>query len=432
MKNQSSRPLPRHHHLLALLALLPFMLPAGAAATTDDIQARFDSALQAIDNDHLLTARQTLQDLLADNPSLNRARLELARVHYLTEDFPRARAEAQRVLDDPTTPPQVRATVLAFLAQIDADEKRATQRHQWRPSIYAGLMYDSNVNIGPSRDIIDIGGTRYTVLPGSQETDDFAWVVNPALSHIYNPNRHFQSGEHTGSFIWQTDASAYYRGYFDEHDFNLGVLTLRTGPAWIVPRHWRATVGLQADQIWLGDDSLALFTSLYPGIVWQLGEDWEIGLDAGLTHRNYDDHADSGRDGWDKKANVSATRYFDGRRWALQGGVGYHDFDADEDRFGYQGPEVYLGAIAQAWDGGMVYGRIGYTLYDFDGTEPLFNTGRDDDEWRYTLGFQHDFREGLLGGWALQGSWIYTDNRSDVDIYQYDRNVVSLGLARSF
>lgn len=80
----------------------------------------------------------------------------------------------------------------------------------------------------------------------------------------------------------------------------------------------------------------------------------------------------------------------------------------------------------------MVYGRIGYTLYDFDGTEPLFNTGRDDDEWRYTLGFQHDFREGLLGGWALQGSWIYTDNRSDVDIYQYDRNVVSLGLARSF
>ncbi|MFO1354678.1 MAG: surface lipoprotein assembly modifier [Gammaproteobacteria bacterium] len=414
--------------LLVPLALLI----AGAASATDGIQERFDAALRAIDSDHLLTARQTLQDLLADNPSLNRARLELARVHYLSEDFPKARAEAQRVLDDPTTPPAVRATVLAFLAQIDADEKRASQRHQWRPSIYAGLMYDSNVNIGPNRDVIDIGGTLFTVSPGSRETDDFAWVVNPAISHIYNPGTHFQAGEHTGTFIWQTDASAYYRGYFDEDDFNLGVLTLRTGPAWIVPRHWRASIGLQADQIWLGSGRLALFTALNPGAVWQVGTDWELGLDATIGYRDYHRSADSGRDGWDRKVNASAARYFNNRRWALLGGIGYHDFDADEDRFGYRGPELYVGAIAQAWENGMVYARAGYMRFDFDGREPLFNKGRDDDEWRYTVGFQHDFRNGLLAGWALQGSWVYTDNQSGVDIYEYDRHVVNLGLARSF
>ena len=48
--------------LLVPLALLI----AGAASATDGIQERFDAALRAIDSDHLLTARQTLQDLLAD------------------------------------------------------------------------------------------------------------------------------------------------------------------------------------------------------------------------------------------------------------------------------------------------------------------------------------------------------------------------------
>ncbi len=404
---------------------------AGALAATD-IQSRFEEAVQAIEQDRLGTARKTLQDLLQGNPSLHRARLELARAYYLSENYAQARLEAQRVLDDPDTPPAVRTTVLAFLAQIDADEKRYAQRHHWTPSIYAGLMYDSNVNIGPTRDVIDIGGLPYGVLPDSQEQSDGAWVVNPAISHIYNPGSQFQSGEHTGSFIWQTDASAYYRGYFDETDFNFGVLTLRTGPAWIVPRYWRAWIGLQADQIWLDDDSLALFSSINPGFTWEINRDTEITLEGAVTDRHYWESADNGREGWEQMGRLTGTRYFNDRKLALQGGVGYTNFDADDDRFAYHGPEIFAGVIAGAWTNGTIFARIGYRKFDFDGTEPLFNVARDDDETRYTAGFQHDFRSGALSGWALQGNWIYTDNRSNVAIYEYDRHVVNLGLARSF
>lgn len=428
MNSQSITPKRLFVSILAPLMLLF----AGATWATDNLQQQFDAALEAIENDHLLTARQTLQDLLADNPSLNRARLELARVHYLSGDYDEAEAEARRVLEDPTTPPQVRTTVLAFLAQIDADQRQQQRRHQWRPSIYAGLMYDSNVNIGPNRDVIDIGGTLYRLSPDSRETSDLAWVVNPAISHIYNPNKRFQWGEHSGNFYWQSDASAYYRGYFDESDLHLGVLTLRTGPAWVVPRRWRAGIGLQADQIWLGNNNLALITSVNPSIVWQLGDDWEVGLDGLIGYRNYNHSADSGRDGWDKRLNLSAARYFNNRRWALLGGVGYHDFDADESRFSYHGPGIYAGVITQAWQNGMVYARAGYSRFSFDGREPLFDRRRKDDEWRYTVGFQHDIQEGMLAGWALQGSWVYTDNKSNVAIYDYDRHAVNLGLARSF
>jgi hypothetical protein len=411
---------------------LVLCLTMDAAGAAEDLQAEFDKAMRAIEAGELRTARQTLQDLLAENPSLHRARLELARVYYMSQDYEQARREAQRVLDDPNTPASVRTTVLAFLAQIDADEKRFAARHQWTPSIYGGLMYDSNVNIGPSRDIIDIGGLPFIVTPASQETSDAAWVINPAISHVFQPGRRFEWGEHTGSFIWQTDASAYYRGYFDETDFNLGILALRTGPAWIVPREWRAWIGLQGDQIWLGGESLALFTTLNPGVTWEVGEVTEITLEGALTDRHYWEDSESGRDGLVKQGRLSITRYFNERKFALQGGVGYSDFDADTDRFGYTAPEIYVGIITEAWTNGIVYARAGYTNYDFDGTEPIFGISRDDDEARYTVGFEHDIRSGFLDGWALQGSWVYTDNRSNIPIYEYDRHVVNLGLARSF
>jgi len=413
--------------LVAVLVL--GAVPAGA----DEIQDQFDAALRAIEADRLRTARNTLQELLAGNPSLHRARLELARVYYLTAEYAEARREAEVVLADPNTPPGVRTTVLAFLAQIAEDEKRFDDRHQWTPSFYGGLMYDSNVNIGPRRDIIDLGPLGFgEITPDSRPQEDFAWVLNPAISHVYNPGRRFEAGEHTGNFIWQTDASAYYRGYFDEHDYNLGVLTLRTGPAWVVPRHWRAWVGLQADQVWFGDESLALFTGINPGVTWEIGDNLELTVEGGLTDRHYWEDEDEGRDGVEAEANVALTRYFNKRRVAVQVGAGYADFDADEDRFGSGAPEVYAGVIVEAWQDGLAYGRAGYTNYDFEGIEPVFGVGRDDDEWRYAVGFEHRFTRGLLDRWALQGSWVYTDNGSNIDLYEYDRHVVNLGLARSF
>jgi hypothetical protein len=420
--------------LAVVIGLVSSISTGVAQESPDEIQGRFDEALRAIGADRLRTARETLEALLAGNPSLHRARLELARVYYLQQDYASARREAQRVLDDPETPASVRTTLLAFLAQIDADEKRQAVRHQWAPSVYGGLMYDSNVNIGPSKDVIDIGPLAGAVVsPESRPQEDLAWVINPAISHVYNPGVRIESGEHTGSFLWQTDLGAYYRGYLDETDFNLGVLTLRTGPAWVVPRRWRAWVALQGDQVWFGGDSLALFSALNPGITWAVGANTEITVQGAVSNRHYWESAEDGRDGWETEGAIALTRYFNRRSVALQAGVGYSDFDADEDRFGYGAPEAHIGVIAEAWPGGIVYGRVGYTNYDFDSTEPLFpGISRDDDEWRYAAGFEHRFTAGLLEDWALQGSWIYNDNESNVPIFEYDRHVVNLGLARSF
>lgn len=424
----------KHIRLFAVILMIAATTTGSlaSAATTpadDSTQARFDDALAAIEANRLRTARESLRSLLAENPSLLRARLELAKVYYQTADFAAAREEAERVLADPELPPSVRVTVLAFLAQINADEQRVWTKHQWSPSVYAGLMYDTNVNFGPSRDIVEIGGLPVLLTP---ETDDFAAVLAAGVTHTYNPGRRFEWGEHTGAFFWQSQANGYYRAYFDEDDFNFGVLTLRTGPVWVVPRQWRASIGLQGDQIWLGGDSLALYTTLNPTITWMLSDATELTLDGVVTQRHYWDSDEDARDGWYKGLSLIVDHNIRGTRFTVQGGVGYVWFDADDDRFSYEGPDVFGGIAYGAWTNGMIYARVGYRRYDFEGPEPLFGIARDEDEIRTTLGFQHDFVRGTLEGWSLQGNWIYTNNDSNVAIYDYDRNQFNLGLARSF
>jgi len=413
-------------------AWLACLVAMSTAVARDNTQQQFDQAIQAINENRLRSARHTLEDLLAEHPNLQRVRLELARVRYLSYDYDAAEQLARQVLDDPNTPPSVQTTVLAFLAQIREDKKRMTRRHSLTPSIYAGMLYDTNVNFGPSRDIIDIGGIPFTILPESQETDDWAFVINPGVAHTYNPGKTFHAGENSGFFVWQSQANAYYRGYFTEDDFDFGVLTLRTGPAWIVPGHWRAGIGLQGDQIWLGNDSLAWFSSLNPNVTWELTEDTDLTLDTFFTQRHYWRDRDNGREGWYEWGTVSVDHFMNGDKVTLNGAVGFANFDADDDRFAYQGPEVSAGVGVNAWQNGSVYVRIRYKKFDFDGMEPGFGRARNDDEFRTILGLQHDFRSGPMRDWSIVGNWTYTDNQSNIPIFDYDRHELNLGLSRNF
>lgn len=413
---------------ILLAAALAGPLPAAADEATDP-QQRFAEALQAIEADRLRAARALLRGLLDDYPSLLRARLELARVHYLSADYEEARREAEQVLADPELPPQVQVTVLAFLAQIEADRQRRRQPGQWGGSLYAGLMYDTNVNFGPSRDIIDIGGVGFRP---DRRAEDLALVISPTLSHIHDPQRRFAAGEYTGAFSWQSQAGAYYRAYADLDEFNLGVLTLRTGPVWNVPRRWQAAVALQGDQVWLGDRRLAWFTTLNPSLNWTVDPRTGISLDAMLTRRHYQESDDRGRRGWYQAVTLAADRSVGDGRLALQAGLGYAWFNASERRFAYRSPELFAGAAYRAWGDGTVYARAGWRGYDFRGEEPLFLRSRDEDEIRLVLGFEHRWSAGPLQGWALQGSWLWTDNASNVALYDYRRSQLSLGLARQF
>src|SRR5690606_13202711 len=134
------------------------------------------------------------------------------------------------------------------------------------------------------------------------------------------------------------------------------------------------------------------------------------------------DSDDRGRRGWYQAVTLAADRSLGEGRVALQAGLGYAWFSASDRRFGYRSPEVFSGAAFRAWNNGSVYARAGWRGYDFRGEEPLFLRRRDEDEIRLVLGFEHRWAGGPLQGWALQGSWLWTSNDSNVALYDYRRS----------
>jgi len=115
----------------------------------------------------------------------------------------------------------------------------------------------------------------------------------------------------------------------------------------------------------------------------------------------------------------------------MQTGVAYTDLDSNDDRFSYDGPEVFVGAAYEAWERGSVYGRIGFRRFNFGAPEPFFSDPRDDDEWRLIAGFRHELAS-ALPEWVVHGEWIWTDNSSNNALFDFDRHQLSLGLQKSF
>ncbi|MCP4000738.1 MAG: DUF560 domain-containing protein [Gammaproteobacteria bacterium] len=403
-------------------------------ASADEIQNRFDAAMAALEADQIYTARRLLRELLTDYPTLYRARLELARADYLARDLDAAETEVLRVLEDPELPPSVQTTLLAFLAQIRDVQQTFEQKHRWSADFYGGGMYDSNVNYGVERDIVDLGGQDFVVLPGSQPIDAWASVLDGGVLYTYAPGIQFQAGEQTGFFLWQTQGNAYNRSYIDESDYNLAVATLRTGPAWVVPESWSATIGLQGDQIWYGGSKLAFFTTVNPTVSWNLSEATVMSAGLAYTKRHYNKDVDGGRDGEMYRGNLDISRVFMEQDIGVQAGVAYTDFQADNDILAYKGPDIYAGITYKAWQQGTIFTSVGYRKFKYQEALLLVPDlpKRDDDEYRLSAGFEHKLVDGVFSGWVVRGEWIYTDNRSNLNLYDFDRDQISLGLQRSF
>jgi len=404
--------------------------PLLAETTDQELEALFAEGMQALKDDRLKTAVEAFNSILSTAPTLHRAQLELAVAYYRSLRYAEARRLAQQVLDDPATPPQVRVSILAFLAQVDKEEKSFTKAHEFTPSLSVGFMNDSNVTVGPSSDLLDINGNLFTLTAGQKQHDN-AVVMSTGLVHLYRPGLTFSSGEQTGSVEWLSQLSLYHREYSELNAYNQTIVSASTGPAWVVLRHWRAALNLRLDKIWLGGSQLGLFSSLNPTVTYQF-HNGELSFTGAVTDRAYDAAVNQPREGVYKTIGTAIGVYFRQRKVATQVGLNLFDFNAKTDRFSNQGWEVYTGAIFQAWPQGSLFARAALKSIDYDGLEPLFNVKRSESEGSLRVGFNHQFVSGYLDKWAINGNYAITNNDSNVSLYDYQRRQLTLSLSKSF
>lgn len=404
-------------------------LSTAVAQETVDTDKLFKEGIFLREQGQVFSAIEALETVLSNNPSLNRARLELAVAYYRALNLEQATQQSQKVLDDPKTPENVRLAVLTFLAQIKRDQAELLAKpHTWEPSVSLGVLYDTNVNVGPSGATLPGG---LVLQPGSTPQHDWATVAQAGVAHTYSSPMVMRIGETAARFIWQTSAGLYHKNYAEKTDFNLTALSLSTGPAWVAPNKWRAKLNLQGDALYLGGNYLGFYSSISPTFTLQL-KNGELTWDALALNKNFDRQADAGRDSNFYSTGLSYGHLFLQGKLAVQ--LGLHAFveDAADSRFSNDGWETFVGANVVAWENGSVFGRYSYKEAKHDGLEPVFNLARDETENRMEVGFSHNFKQSLLKDWRLSGSWQFTDSRSNVSIYTYEREVVGVNLGRSF
>jgi len=422
----------------SILLLLACVLAMPAARAAQDPEEQFRRAMALREQGDLFEAVEVFQSILGTDPSLQRARLELAVTYYRALRFKHAEEEATAVLNDPGTPPNVKLAILAFLGQVSKDVERFDgRRHQWKLSIVPGYIHDDNVNVGPGSDVVRVGDSSLRLVAGSTPRGDSAYTLLVGVDHDFQPGTQLRLGQRQAALHWLTQASAYRKGYFKEYGFDLDVVSLSTGPALTSLGNWRAGLDLRGDYIRLGNDYLGFYTSLLPSVTWQFGRN-ELTLKATVSRRDYKQAVDEPRDSNYWSGGVNVGRSFMDNKAAVQAGVGYFEEHAAASRFDRDGTELFISGNARPWKGGMLYARASQRDTDHDGPEPLFGIARDERERHYVAGLRHTFRRQVEEGsvwlkdWTFDASFSRTDNDSNVGIYTYDRDQYSLSVSRTF
>ena len=106
---------------LPVLVALCGVTPATAQEELDNNKL-FKEGIFLREQGQTFSAIEALETVLSNNPALNRARLELAVAYFRTMNYEQAKQQAQKVIDDPKTPDNVRLAVEAFLAEIKRDQ----------------------------------------------------------------------------------------------------------------------------------------------------------------------------------------------------------------------------------------------------------------------------------------------------------------------
>src|SRR5690606_29386695 len=179
-------------------------------ASSVAVEEQYRQGLYQRETGEPYSAIETLQSLLAAEPTLNRARLELAVSYYRTLNFTQARAEAQAVLADPTTPEAVRLSVMAFLKQLEVEEAAHFGKpHRFSPSFSLGALYDSNVNAGPDSALLSGG---WVLNPSATSTSDWGYTAQAGLNHNWTSRQVVRMNQSPGRFGWNSYVGAYHKG----------------------------------------------------------------------------------------------------------------------------------------------------------------------------------------------------------------------------
>ncbi len=377
------------------------------AENPDDIHGRFVLGMAALELGKNDEAIQHFEAILNDIPELPRVRLELARAYAAKGDKTEAKNEFKKVLET-NPPPLVRENINRFLALL----KEERRFHVWAS---IGYLYDDNVNAGPDTDYVTFFGLPFALDPGARQQSDSALIGNIIVDHSI-PIR--QDVDFLSTFGFRSTS------YYSWSEFNSNEIVGSFGPL-IRGKRTLIRFPFVFDYAFLGSEQYGAGCGLKPEWRYALKENLSVNASALWERKQYFSRED--RTGYLWGVDIYIRRLLSGdsfldigyQHWREDTRVNFIDNDTDS---------VYAGFYMKLFEHTFVFIGPSVSWNVYEEREAAFEHKRDDVRTRLNLNLSKKLSNDL----ELAIGYTYTYNDSNLEIYNFRRNQLTIQLSKGF
>lgn len=359
-----------------------------------------------------------LERALILNPDLPQARADLGRAYYYLGENASAKEQFQQVQYDETTPGSVRSTIDKFLSAIQSRFDSSGQRLEF--FIDAGVGFDSNVNSATSLDEVVLPVfAQFGAAPideNSQEQDSIFFEIEPAVRF----SKPIQE-----DLNLYASADLKLRETPDASDFSTRVIDGVVGLGFLRgSSQYRAALSLQNYAV-DGDnfrDQVAV------------NAEWHKSIDSKNRLTSFIQIADLSYD----ELNVRDGSQFSlGSNWLRSIGSSlyylglfYGDESVDESSQRFQERNFFGAKLGGRWvhNNNSIFGNIVLQSSKYGAENPVWLETRKDTFLSIEAGYEIPWRRDL----SLKPKISFTQNSSNIDVFEYDRFVLGVYAAYKF
>jgi outer membrane protein len=373
--------------------------------------------IAALDSGHRERAIFALERVLAVQPDNALARAEIARAYLAIGEKDTARREFENVKREPI-PAEARATIDRYLSAIAAAETTQVQGY-----IEFGVGTDSNVNSATSQSQIALpsfGGLIATLNSAALKQGDNFSTVTGGVNFTRKMNDRW-------SLVGGVAGNAKINQHQDQ--FDTDTLDGNLGARWAADND-ALTLATQLQ-------SFEVDNSRYRDSRGLIGQ-WQHNLDERRQVTGYVQYAQlrypsqSIRDANRGIGGVAYAQAFSSRTSPvlfLSAYGGREKEIADGvPHLGHEPAGIRIGGQFKPTEGWTVFGGVNYEERRYGGPEPIFLVTRRDKQTDVRLGASYLMRAGT----TLIVQVVDTDNKSNIDLYRFRRQVGTVSVRFDF
>ena len=380
----------------------------------------FYFGVAAIDSGHAGEGVLALERYVINYPDNLEARLELARGYFVLGEDARAREEFNGVLKA-NPPPNVAANIERFMNSLDA--RQSSYRTTTGVYVEAGLGYDSNVNggVGSAGITLPVFGNVRVDTTGVRQSADFSYVaLGGEIIHPVAPGLAvFANGRLDGKFNGGELASR-----FDQNN-----VVVNGGMTWLQDKNlFRATASHATVEV--DNKRFRDVDGLSGELSHQIDELQSAGPFLQYARLAYTGD-NQPRDADFYAAGVNYRKAYIGPfQPLLTVSANLAEENNRRDRPDL-GRGIWGGRVAVAltpapkWSAAV---GLAYQNSKYSGVDPLLLTTRKDDYYALDATVGYAFSRQL----SVRGELLVSDNRSNLELYEYKRNIFAVKLRYDF